>query len=157
MSFWKASSKNVNSALEQEKQSTRLDCFLSVLYLFPNCLDVEDTDLLVQRERELNKIHRYAGQGFLASYCVGCFGHFIFRKGHFPYFRQFTMHTILAIGGTFMFAFLAEKIAAEMVYNRVLIDMSNKYNFTPEEVNDLQRNLNQYYIKKEREEEMSRH
>ena len=67
------------------------------------------------------------------------------------------MHTILAIGGTFMFAFLAEKIAAEMVYNRVLIDMSNKYNFTPEEVNDLQRNLNQYYIKKEREEEMSRH
>ena len=50
-----------SSAIETEKASQRLDCFLSVLYLFPNCLDVRDMELLVQRENELSKIYKYTG------------------------------------------------------------------------------------------------
>ena len=34
--------------------------------------------------------------------------------------------------------------------------MADKYNFTPEEVMDLQRNLNQYYIQKERDNDLKR-
>ena len=59
-----------------------------------------------------------------------------------PYFKDIVKHTILGVGGTFVFARTAEKIAAEMYYNKVLINLSDKYNFTPEEVMDLQRNLN---------------
>ena len=47
MSIWE--NKKV-SAIEREKASQRLDCFLSVVYLFPNCLDPRDFDLLVKRE-----------------------------------------------------------------------------------------------------------
>ena len=64
------------------------------------------------------------------------------------------MHSILCIGGSFCSAYMAEKIASETYYNTVLINMSDKYNFTPEEVMDLQRNLNQYYIKKDREADL---
>ena len=39
----------------------RLDCFLSVVYLFPTCLDPRDMDLLVLREKELSKIFTYSG------------------------------------------------------------------------------------------------
>jgi hypothetical protein len=46
------------------------------------------------------------------------------------------------VGGTFVFAKMAEKVASETYYNQILIGLSDKYNFTPEEVMDLQRNLN---------------
>jgi hypothetical protein len=49
---------------------------------------------------------------------------------------------------------VTEKIAAELYYNRILLDLADKYNFTPEEVVDLQRNLNEYYIMREREEDL---
>ncbi len=68
-----------------------------------------------------------------------------------PYFRDVMKHTVLCVGGTFASAMLAERLASEMYYNKLLIQLSDKYNFTPEEVLDLQRNLNQYYIKKDRE------
>ena len=58
MSIWE--NRKV-SAIEKEKAAQRLDCFLSVLYLFPNCLDVNDTDLLQKREEELSKIYKYSG------------------------------------------------------------------------------------------------
>lgn len=65
-------------------------------------------------------------------------------------------HSVLALSGTFAVALGAERIASELYYNKLLIQLSDKYNFTPEEVLDLQRNLNQYYIKKDREQDISR-
>ena len=38
------------TALEKERASQRLDCFLSILYLYPNCIEVKDMDLLGKRE-----------------------------------------------------------------------------------------------------------
>ena len=67
-------------------------------------------------------------------------------KGRLPFFRTAFKHFTLAGCGTFCAAFAGEKVAAEMYYNKVLISLADKYNFTPEEVMDLQRNLNQYYI-----------
>ena len=149
-------SSRKGSAIETEKASQRLDCFLSVLYLFPNCLDVQDVELLRKREDELSRIFSYAGRGFFLSYVGLSFFQMFIRKGTTPYFRQFVQHSFLCISGSFASAYLAEKIAAEMVYNQVLIDLSDKYNFSPEEVMDLQRNLNQYYVKKDREADMNR-
>jgi hypothetical protein len=60
-----------------------------------------------------------------------------FRRGSMPYMRDVMKHMILGIGGTFLFARGAEKIAAEMYYNKILIQLADKYNFTPEEVMDL--------------------
>ena len=58
-------------------------------------------------------------------------------RGRLPYFRNFTKHTILALCGTYGSAMVTEKIAAEIWYNKMLIQMADKYNFTPEEVMDL--------------------
>ena len=77
-------------------------------------------------------------------------------KGRLPFFRTFTKHTILAGAGTYCAAMATEKIAAELYYNKLLIQLADKYNFTPEEVMDLQRNLNQYYIKKDREADIAK-
>ena len=110
-----------SSALEKEKASARLDAFLSVLYLYPNCLEVDDVDLLAQREQELSSIYKYAGRGFFTAYFVGVAGFYGFRKGTMPYFKDVTMHSILGVTGTFCAANLAEKVAAETYYNRVLI------------------------------------
>ena len=54
------------SALERENASQRLDCFLSILYLYPNCIEVKDMDLLAKREQELDTIFKYSARGFLA-------------------------------------------------------------------------------------------
>ena len=59
-----------------------------------------------------------------------------------PYFKDVMTHTILMVGGSFVSGRLTEKIASEFYYNKVLIQLSDKYNFSPEEVMDLQRNLN---------------
>ena len=73
---------------------------------------------------------------------MGALGYFALRKGTMPYFRQVVKHSILACGGTYVTARIAERGAAEMYYNQVMINLADKYNFTPEEVMDLQRNLN---------------
>ena len=73
-----------------------------------------------------------------------------------PYFRDVVMHTILGLFGTFGTGKVMEKVASEFYYNQVMIQMADKYNFTPEEVMDLQRNLNQYYIKRDRETDLNR-
>ena len=73
-----------------------------------------------------------------------------------PYFKDLMTHTVLCVGGSFVISRLCEKVAAEFYYNRVLINLSDKYNFSPEEVLDLQRNLNQFYIKRERENDLKR-
>jgi len=65
-------------------------------------------------------------------------------------------HSMLASAGTFCSGLAAEKVAAEVYYNKLMISLADKYNFTPEEVMDLQRNLNQYYIKKDREADMNK-
>lgn len=103
-------------------------------------------DLLGKREDELSAIYKYSGRGFFFAYGLGAMAYFGLRKGTMPYFKDMFKHLILNVGGTFMFAYSAEKIAAEMYYNQILIQLADKYNFTPEEVMDLQRNLNQYYI-----------
>ena len=143
-----------DSALEREKASQRLDCFLSVLYLYPNCLEEKDMSLLSQRETELTKIYSYTGKGFFTMYALGVFFNFAVRKGSTPYFKDIIQHGILATGGAFASSYMTEKIAAEMHYNQVMIQLADKYNFTPEEVMDLQRNLNQYYIQRDREADL---
>jgi len=130
------------SAMEKEKASQRLDCFLSVVYLFPNCLDVKDMELMARRESELSTIYKMSGRGFFTAYGLGFLGFYALRKGQMPYMRDVAKHLFLGVGGTFVAARLTEKIAAEMYYNSVLISLADKYNFTPEEVMDLQRNLN---------------
>ena len=99
---------------------------------------------------ELTKIYRYSGWSFLGVYSM-CSLASIAMRGQLPYFRKFLTHSTLALAGTFGSALLGEKIASELYYNKLLIQLADKYNFTPEEVMDLQRNLNQYYIKKDRE------
>ena len=112
-------------------------------------------DLLNKREEELTKVFQYGGYGFFGMYGLAAIGN-IMMKGRMPYFRSFVKHSILAGTGTFCAALGSEKIAAEMYYNKILIMLADKYNFTPEEVMDLQRNLNQYYIKKDREADLNR-
>ena len=139
----------------KEQAAQRLDCFLSVVYLFPNCLEPQDMDLLAQRDRELTKIYQYSAYGFAGAYAFcGLFA--TMMTGRLPYFKTVVKHTILGATGTLCSGLACEKIAAEMYYNRILISLSDKYNFTPEEVMDLQRNLNQYYIKKDRETDINR-
>jgi hypothetical protein len=98
-------------------------------------------DLMAQRERELTKIYSYSGRGFFCLYGLTMAG-LCLRRGTTPYFKDVIKHSILAVGGTFVVAKLSEKVASETYYNKVLINLADKYNFTPEEVMDLQRNLN---------------
>lgn len=90
------------------------------------------------------------------SYVVGAIGFYFYRGRGTPYFKNVVKHTVLSSGGAFVSALAAERIASEFYYNKVLIQLSDKYNFTPEEVLDLQRNLNMYYIKKDREQDLTR-
>ena len=143
MSLWE---NRKQSALASEQAATRLDCFLSVVYMFPNCLELDDMEILRKREEDLSKIHKFSGQAFLASYLIGATYVFAIRRGHFPYMKQIVTGAILGTAGTFIAAELSDKLAAELYYNRILMQLVDKYNFTPEEVMDLQRNLNQYYI-----------
>lgn len=94
-------------------------------------------DLMAQREKELSAIYKYAGQGFFVTYLAGVVGMSVFRGRGMPYFRDVMKHTVLCVGGTFGFALTAERLASEMYYNKLLIQLSDKYNFTPEEVLDL--------------------
>ena len=123
--------------------------------MFPTCLEVRDLELMAKREQELTRCFQLGGYGFLGAYTLLSVANII-MKGRMPYFRTFTKHFILAGCGTFCSAFVVEKIAAELYYNKILIQMADKYNFTPEEVNDLHKNLNAYYIKKDRESDMAR-
>ena len=93
-------------------------------------------DLLAQRDQELTKIYQYSGYSFLGAYALAsAFG--IIMKGRLPFFRTAFKHFTLAGTGTFCEALGGEKIAAELYYNKVLISLADKYNFTPEEVMDL--------------------
>ena len=44
------------SQVARDKAAQRLDCFLSVVYIFPNCLEVQDVELLAKRDTELTRI-----------------------------------------------------------------------------------------------------
>ena len=118
-------------------------------------LEPKDMELLARRESELTKIYSYSGKGFITCYALGMAA-LCLRRGTLPYFKDVVKHSILSVGGTFVFAKMSEKVASETYYNQILIGLSDKYNFTPEEVMDLQRNLNQYYIKKDREADLQR-
>lgn len=78
MSIW---DNRKASAMDREKASQRLDCFLSVVYLFPNCLDVRDMDLLTRRENELSNVYKMGGRGFFTCYALSFLGYFAIRKG----------------------------------------------------------------------------
>jgi hypothetical protein len=67
---------------------------------------------------------------------LGILGYY-FTKGRTPYFKDVMKHGVLAVSGMFGSALLAERLASEMYYNKILIQMADKYNFTPEEVMDL--------------------
>lgn len=99
----------------------RLDCFLSVVYLFPNCLEATDMELLTKRENELTKIYQYAGRGFFFTYILGVSAAYLFRGRSTPYFRNVLKHTVLCSGGTFGAALISERLASELYYNKLLI------------------------------------
>jgi hypothetical protein len=101
-----------------------------------------DMELLKKREDELSKIYTYSGRGFFCTYVLGVAGYYFMRGRSTPFFKSVMKHSVLSIGGTFLTAMVAERLASELYYNKVLIQLSDKYNFTPEEVMDLQRNLN---------------
>ena len=73
--------------------------------------------MLAKREQELNTIYKYSARGFLGLYCMGVAGHFAFRMGSTPYFKDIVMHTILGLFGTFGTGYMAEKVASEFYYN----------------------------------------
>ena len=98
-------------------------------------------ELLALRDKELSMIYRWSAYAFLGGYAIASFGNVVMKR-RLPYFRSFMKHSMLATAGTLGTGLLSEKLAAEMYYNRLLISLSDKYNFTPEEVMDLQRNLN---------------
>ena len=93
---------------------------MTVAYLFPNCLDVRDMDLLAKRERELTNIFQYSGRAFFATYVLGAVG-FYFFKGRTPFFKDIAKHTVLSLSGFVGTSLLAEKIASELYYNKLLI------------------------------------
>lgn len=152
MSLWE---NRKQGEVAKDLASQRLDCFLSVVYLFPNCLEARDVELLARRDSELTKFYQYGGYTFFGAYALAAFGSTLMR-GRLPFFRTAMKHTILSFCGTYCTALATEKLAAELYYNRLLIQLADQYNFTPEEVMDLQRNLNQYYIKKDREADLAR-
>ena len=124
--------------------------------MFPNCLEVDDMDILAKRENDLTTIKSYTGYSFFFSYLLGSTAYYGIRLGTLPVFKNVMKHSVLGVAGTFCAGMMAEKLAAESYYNVVLMNLVEKYNFTPEEVMDLQRNLNQYYIQKDREEDVKR-
>lgn len=96
-----------------------------------------DMELLSKREDELSKIYKYSGRGFFCAYLAGVAAYYIFRGKSTPFFRDVAKHSIIAISGTFVTALSAERLASELYYNKALIQLADKYNFTPEEVLDL--------------------
>jgi hypothetical protein len=99
-------------------------------------------ELMRRREDELTNIYRYSGYGFFLTYVLGVGSYYILRGKSAPLFKSVVKHSILSVSGTFIAALGAERLASELYYNKLLIQLSEKYNFTPEEVLDLQRNLN---------------
>ena len=114
---------------------------MTILYLYPAAVSPNDMELMVKREKELTKIYRYSGQGFFGSYLGICIANMLY-KGTSPYFRTFAKHSFLITAGAMATALIAEKMASEMYYNHILIDLADKYNFQPEEVMELQRKIN---------------
>jgi hypothetical protein len=73
-------------------------------------------ELLSRRETELSNIYKYSGRGFFCAYGLGV-GFMALRRGSLPFFRDVMKHTVLCVGGTFVFAKMAEKVASEGYYN----------------------------------------
>lgn len=71
-------------------------------------------------------------------------------KGKPVYFRNW-IGLILGFGlGSMITYHLADRLAADLYYNRVLIDMANRYNITRQEVISLQTALNKHHLEHER-------
>ena len=113
-------------------------------------------ELLTQRENELEAIQKYSARGFLALYLVGALGYYGLRKGSLPVYKDVTMHVVLGAFGAFSVGYLSEKMASKLHYNQILIQQADKYNFTPEEVMDIQKNLNKQAIKRDYESDLNR-
>jgi hypothetical protein len=54
------------------------------------------------------------------SYICGAAAYYIL-KGKTPYFKTLFRHSILCVGGTFAAALMAERLASELYYNKLLI------------------------------------
>ena len=51
--------------------------------------------------------------------------------------KDFVKHFILCAAGQFVVSEMSDKLAAELYYNKIMYQLVDKYNFTPEEVMDL--------------------
>jgi hypothetical protein len=107
------------------------------MYLFPHCLDQNDMELIKSKEKELKVINYYSRTGFIVAYIAGMGGYLLTRGRSGISVKNIMKHSILALSGTFLTAISAERLAKEIYYNNVLIQLSNKYNFTPEDLDDL--------------------
>ena len=152
MSVWK---EKVQEKYDKEQAAQRLDWFLTITYIYPFILDPEDVEIMRMREEELNIITKVTTYGFFALYGIGLASR-MWKRGNYLYFRDWMKHSVLWIGGGLGTGLLWEKFAAEMHYNKILYALADKYNFTPNEVTDLQRNLNEYYIERERMNDITR-
>ena len=115
-SFFTGRKKEKQSEVALEQAHQRLDCFMSVLYIFPAVIEPWDLDMLAQRDRELTKIYQYSGWSFAGMYLAAALGT-VAMRGRLPFFRKFVTHTCLAGAGTYISAHIGEKIAAELWYN----------------------------------------
>ena len=130
MSYWDIKRK---SQYERDLAGQRLDCFLTITYLYPYAVEPEDLELLNKRETELSNIYKYTGWGFFAGYCtLGALN--MVRLRRMPYFRGVVKHGVLSLSGMMGSALLSERMASELWYNKIMIQLADKYNFTPEEV-----------------------
>uniref|UniRef100_A0A7S3JBU6 Uncharacterized protein n=1 Tax=Euplotes harpa TaxID=151035 RepID=A0A7S3JBU6_9SPIT len=107
------------------------------------------------REHELNLISKFTTYTFFTLYGIGLASR-VYRKGTYRYARDWMKHLFLFAGGGIGAGLFAEKLACELHYNKVLYLLADKYNFTPQEVTELQRNLNEYYIEREKNEDLAR-
>ena len=114
---------------------------------------MRDLEMMSKRDEELSKINHTTSYTFAGVTCFLFITNFILTW-RTPYFSQVLWYLAFGSSGFFLGGLIVEKIAAELYYNKILLDMADKYNFSPSEVVELQWNLNEYYIWRDKEEDL---
>ena len=63
MSIWKDRSEG---QFRKERAAERLDCFITITYIYPHILNPKDLEVMSMREKELDRITKYTTYGFFA-------------------------------------------------------------------------------------------
>ncbi len=89
-----------------------------------------------------------SARGFQALYAGGVL--FRYMRGSGFYFRTWTSLGVGLVLGTIATYHISERIACDLYYNRILLEMANRYNISRAEIIKLQTSLNKHYIQEER-------